>query len=207
MWSMDRGSTTARKWNWKSGTSKCSARFPCEIMVNAADLLLVREARQLALSACADARSWPNGFSTNEPLPAVFAAVAMKQFRVVQLFDDLTKLARLRGEIKKQIFFATAHCRKNLIFVQFLISRSVGQIAGAIKQFAENSCQTFSSTGFVRENWSSAARNSERHDSSVLSRRANPMTAKRRRHLFFFAKMVKRGNQFARSQVAARTKR
>jgi hypothetical protein len=69
--------------------------------------------------------------------------------------------------------------------------------------FAANSFQTFSSTGLVRENWSSAARNSCRHDSSVFSRRAKPMM-RNRRHLLVLAQMIKRGNQLARGQVAAR---
>ena len=112
-------------------------------------------------------------FFNNNPLPAVPVTV-MQQSGVMHLLDDLAKLAGQGGQIKQKVLPQRRAAERGQPCFEFFIGRHVGEVALAINKLAENSCQTFSSTGLVRENWSSAARNSFRHDSSVFSRRAKP---------------------------------
>src|SRR5260221_4053883 len=77
-------------------------RFLAEIMVNAADLLLVGEARQLAVERVGGREVVAEGLLDDEPLPAAFAG-KVQQARAVNLLDGLSELARLRGGATKHV--------------------------------------------------------------------------------------------------------
>ena len=123
----------------------------------------------------------------------------------MQLLDHLAELAGRGGEIEEQVPAQRLAAEAGELLRQRLVGRG-GRSGrpGNRRCAAKTPARPASSTGLVRENWSSADRSSSRHEASVFSRRAKPMIRKAGGHLLLLAKVVQGGNELARGQVAAR---
>ena len=108
-------------------------RFLAEIMVNAADLLFVGVAGQFARSARARRRGRGRTVSRRRCAASRRLPCAAAPARC-SCSMTCAELARLRGEIKQQVFPQRRAAERGQHFFQLFVGRGVGEVALAIKQ-------------------------------------------------------------------------
>ena len=133
-------------------------------------------------------------------------AVLVQQAGAMDLLDDFAELAGLSGQIKQQVFPQRPAAERGQHFFQLFVGRGVGEIALAIKKI----CRELPPDLFVHR--FGAGKLVERGAQFLPPRFVGLFAprkaddAERRRHLLVLAQMIKRGNQLARGQIAARAK-
>ena len=84
-------------------------RFLAEVMVNAADLLLVGEAGQFPVQRAGGGEVMAERFLDDDALPG--GTVLVQQPGAMDLLDDFAELAGRNGQVKQQVFPQRRRCR------------------------------------------------------------------------------------------------